>query len=98
MPGNRDPNPRLLEYARRMRREPTDAEKKLWYVLRGGRMGFHFRRQVPIAEYIADFYCVAASIIVEADGGQHYEPRQRQYDAERTEAFGKRGIRVLRFS
>ena len=60
--------------------------------------GFRFRRQVPIAGYIADFCCIAAGIVVEADGGQHYEPEQQDYDQRRTDAFQAKGFRVMRFS
>jgi len=53
---------------------------------------------VPIEGYIADFCCLAAGIVVEADGGQHYEPEQKEYDRRRTETFNEKGFKVLRFS
>ena len=88
----------LLEFARRMRAEPTDTETKLWWLLRNRRLaGFKFRRQVPVGSYILDFYCHEARLAVEADGGQHSEPGQAAYDARRTEYLKKLGIRVLRF-
>ena len=71
-----------------MRRQPTDGEKKLWSIVRRDKLaGFRFRRQVPIDGYIADFCCVPAGIVVEADGGQHYEPDHQKYDQQRTEMF-----------
>ena len=82
-----------------MRKAPTDAEKRLWSPLRRGQIGgFHFRRQVPIAGYIVDFCCLSASLGVEADGGQHYDAKGKQYDQSRAEALHVKGIRILRFS
>ena len=99
MPGRRDQSPRLIEFARQMRKAPTDAEKKLWWLLRRGKLdGHHFRRQVPIAGYIVDFCCLSAGLAVEADGGQHYDEQGRAYDRQRSEALACKGIRVLRFS
>jgi very-short-patch-repair endonuclease len=98
VPFKRDHNPRLLKFAREMRREPTDAERKLWHLLRDGRLGgFKFRRQCPVAGYILDFYCLSAGLVVEADGGQHTEPEAHAYDEARTQRLSDRGIRVLRF-
>lgn len=95
----RDPNRRLLRFARQMRKNPTDAEKKLWSLLRRGQLeGFHFRRQVPAAGYIIDFCCLSAGLGVEADGGQHYDEKAVLYDRRRNEAIGRKGIRIIRFS
>jgi very-short-patch-repair endonuclease len=81
-----------------MRREPTDAEKKLWSLLRRGQIeGYHFRRQVPVAGYILDFCCTPARLAIEADGGQHFDDRNEQYDRHRSDALAARGIRILRF-
>jgi adenine-specific DNA-methyltransferase len=88
----------LHRYARDMRRNPTDAERKLWELLRDRRLGgFKFRRQVPIANYVVDFFCEQASLVVELDGSQHGEPDALQYDNERTQKLAERRIRVLRF-
>ena len=85
-------------YARRMRRKPTDAERKLWELLRDRRLGgFKFRRQVPIGDYVVDFFCERASLVVELDGGQHGEADAVLYDEERTRKLGEMRIRVLRF-
>ena len=63
MPRKRNHSRRLLSFARNMRKEPTDAEKKLWFLLRDHKIdGFHFRRQVPIAGYIVDFCCFSAGL------------------------------------
>ncbi len=82
-----------------MRRKPSDAERKIWYVLRDRRLeGFKFRRQVPIGGYIADFVCEEASLIVELDGDQHADPLAVEYDQVRTLVLQERRYRVIRFS
>jgi very-short-patch-repair endonuclease len=84
--------------ARRLRRELTDVERKLWYRLRAKRFdGFKFRRQHPIVGYIVDFVCVEAKLIVELDGEQHAEVAALDYDAARTRELEKCGFRVIRF-
>ena len=98
VPGRRDRNPRLMAFARSMRKTPTDAEKKLWSLLRRGKVdGFHFRRQVPVAGYIVDFCCLSAGIGVEPDGGEHYTVEAKQCDQQRSDLRAE-GIRILRFS
>lgn len=83
--------------SRRMRREMTPAEAALWQRLRAGRLdGFHFRRQQIIDGFIADFYCYAARLVIEVDGGVHDE--QRDYDAARDRIIAARGLRVLRLT
>jgi very-short-patch-repair endonuclease len=82
--------------ARAMRRDPTEAERKLWYALRDRRMqALKFRRQAPIGSYIVDFLCIAHRLVVEADGSQHAENKR---DAVRDEWLAGKGYRVLRFS
>ena len=82
-----------------MRKAPTDAEKKLWSLLRRGKLeGHHFRRQVPVAGYIVDFCCLTAGLGVEADGVQHHNENGKQYDRQRSEALLRHGIRIIRFS
>jgi very-short-patch-repair endonuclease len=98
MHGNRDSDPRPKGFARKMRSAPTDAEKKLWSMLRDRRLsGLKFRRQFPVSGYIVDFYCIKAGLVVEADGGQHSLPEQLEYDRIRTSSLERLGIRVLRF-
>jgi very-short-patch-repair endonuclease len=99
MRGKRDHNRRLIAFARDMRKNPTDAEKKLWWLLRRGQLeGFHFRRQVPVAGYIVDFCCLSAGLGVEADGIQHGDDGAVRYDRQRDEALLRKGIRIMRFS
>jgi len=79
-----------------LRRDQTDAERKLWFRLRDRRLrGLKFRRQVTIGNYIADFCCESARLIIELDGGQH-SARESQ-DAKRTTALESQGYLVLRF-
>ena len=83
-----------LENSRRLRKEMTDAEHKLWRFLRAGRLeGLKFRRQHPIPPYIADFCCIEEKLIVELDGSQHTEST----DAPRTSMLQSQGWKVLRF-
>ncbi|HYD24338.1 MAG TPA: endonuclease domain-containing protein [Croceibacterium sp.] len=85
----------LLPLAKRMRREPTDAERRLWSILRAKRLvGWKFERQQQIDHYIVDFVCFAARLIVEADGSQHAE---NVADQTRTAYLEREGFRVLRF-
>ena len=91
-----DLKPRTLR-ARELRRNQTDAERRLWGMLCNRQIGgFKFRRQVPIDRYFADFACVEARLIVELDGGQH-GGQQEAYDAERTRVLEACGWRVVRF-
>ena len=82
--------------ARAMRREMTDAERKLWLLLRDRRLaGAKFRRQAPVGRYIADFVCLRRKLIVEADGGQHYAGNR---DAARDAWLAREGYVVIRYS
>jgi len=84
-----------LSRSRSLRRSATEAEKILWRELRNRRLaGFKFRRQVWIGPFIADFACVEAKVVVEADGSQHSD--HRQYDVRRDVYLRGEGYRVLR--
>lgn len=86
----------LRRRARELRNGATVAEGHLWQRLRLKQLaGFKFRRQVPIAGYIADFLCPEAKLIVELDGGQHGD--QIAYDEYRTRVLQASGYRVLRY-
>jgi len=86
------------EFARHLRSETTDAEKRLWRLLRNRRFEqFKFRRQYPCGVYFLDFFCVAARLAVELDGGGHGFPDQRARDEKRNEFLAEQGIQVLRF-
>jgi len=86
----------MKEKARNLRKNQTDAERKLWYHLKDRRLaGFTFRRQHPIGHFIVDFVCQEARLIVELDGGQHTS--QIEEDKGRTACLETRGYRVVRF-
>jgi very-short-patch-repair endonuclease len=87
--------PKALVNARALRRDMTDAERKLWSGLRGEQLGFKFRRQHPLGPYIADFACLHPRLIVELDGSQHAD--QQAYDLARDAFFKAQGFEVLRF-
>ena len=88
---------RTRHQAQSLRRRPTDAERKLWYVLRSMKpLGLHFRRQAPIGTFIVDFVWYAGKLIVEIDGSQHAE-LQHDYDERRTAWLQSQGYRVLRY-
>ena len=91
--------PKYEDRRRSLRREATLPEALLWRHLRSNTVeGFKFRRQHQLGNYIADFYCSAASLVLEVDGGQHLEPDSIAYDNARTRYFESRGLRVVRFT
>src|SRR5450432_3926371 len=95
----RDNSRRLLNFARQMRSSSTDAEAKLWSILRSRSLaGFKFRRQHPICGSILDFYCGRRKLAVELDGGQHHDSDNAEYDSLRMQKLNEFGIQVLRFS
>jgi len=86
---------RLTPVARKLRRDRTEAEARLWYHLRGRRLeGFKFRSQFPIAAHVADFCCEEARLVVELDGSQHADSAS---DPLRTASIEAAGYQVLRF-
>jgi len=82
-----------VKRARRLRREMTDAERAIWRILREAFSEHHFRRQVPIRHFIADFACHKSKLVIEVDGSQH----STEVDASRTVALESEGYRVIRF-
>jgi len=85
------------EFERSLRKSAPASENELWQELRGRRCGgYKFRRQYIINQYVVDFACVAAKLVVEVDGPTH-EGRE-EYDAERTRHIESRGYRVIRFT
>ena len=87
-----------LELRRKLRKEMTPPEQKLWDVLRGKKLEFKFRRQHPIGRYIADFYSRDAHLVVEIDGATHFEPEAIEYDRQRDSFMRSLGLDVLRFT
>ncbi len=89
----------LRNRARAFRRNTTEAERELWWHLRR-KMPLsetHFRRQVPLGPFVADFACLTHRLIVELDGSQHARDEAVARDAERSAYLAERGFRVLRF-
>ena len=86
----------MNDYARDLRNNGTEAEKRLWRHLRGRQLnGFKFRRQRPMGKYICDFVCLDAGLVVELDGSQHVT--DTPYDEARDACLRAHGYRVLRF-
>ncbi len=91
-------NPALKPFSRNLRSNMTDAEQLLWSKLRRKQiLGLQFYRQKPLANYIVDFYCAAANLVIELDGSQHFEPSHQASDTERDRVLESMGIQVLRF-
>lgn len=89
----------LVPRARELRKDDTKAEKIAWTLLKDRRLnGFKFRRQVPIENYIVDFYCHEAKLIIELDGDIHAETAQFEKDQERDVRLKELGYTVVRFS
>jgi very-short-patch-repair endonuclease len=85
--------------ARLLRHDSTDAEQLIWNALQAQRMnGASFRRQTPIGPYIVDFVCHAANLVVEIDGGQHFEVQHMKRDTRRDAFLASKDYRVLRFN
>lgn len=90
---------RNISKCRSLRKNQTDAEKKLWSVLRNRQLGnIKFRRQHLIDVYILDFYCPEYRLAIEVDGGQHYEDKGKKEDNLRSKNLTKHNIKILRFS
>ena len=85
-----------VSLAQELRKNMTPWERKLWYLFLC-KYSVRFQRQKPIGNYIADFYCRKANLVIEIDGAQHYTPDSITYDKTRTEYFKSCGIEVLRF-
>ncbi len=91
-------NPMSFENAKKMRDNPTEAESVLWSALKSKGIGYKFRRQHPVGNYIADFICLDVWLIIEIDGGYHSNEVQKKSDAERDAALKDIGFTILRFS
>lgn len=91
-------NKNLKQASRDLRNNMTDAEKLLWPRLRNKQiLGLQFYRQKPILNFIVDFYCPAANLVIECDGGQHFTKEGLEADQIRDKALAQLGLKVLRF-
>jgi very-short-patch-repair endonuclease len=91
-------SPAVFEKASLLRANTTPAENILWQRLKRNQLnGFKFRRQHPVANFIADFYCHAAKLVIEVDGETHQSDSTKEYDEGRTYEIENFGIKVIRF-
>ena len=88
----------LKQHAKSNRKEMTESEKVLWNALRDSIEGYRFRRQHAIGQYIADFVCLPARLVIEVDGGYHISPQQQDKDNARTDYLEGKGFHVVRFT
>ena len=87
----------LKRSSQSLRRDPSPAERKLWYeFLRA--LPTKFTRQKPLGHYIADFYCASERLAIEVDGDSHYSDGAQQYDERRTMQIQAEGVKVVRFT
>ena len=91
-------SPAATKLSRQLRKSHTAAEHQMWTLLRSRRfVGYKFRRQQPIGQHIADFYCRELKLVIVLDGSGHMENDQVAHDRQREEFLASLGIRVLRF-
>jgi very-short-patch-repair endonuclease len=89
----------LQQRAQQLRRAMTPAERKLWERIRRNQLGVHIRKQHAVERFILDFLCAKRKLAIEVDGDYHADPRQAEYDAERTRWLNEqRHYRVIRFT
>ena len=88
---------KMLRNSQKLRKEMTKEERHLWYDFLKS-YPVQFKRQYPIAQYIVDFYCYKAKLVIELDGSQHCEPEKMEYDRRRTALLEREGLYVLRLS
>ena len=88
-------NKKLVPLAKQLRKNMTKEERHLWYDFLSN-YPIRFSRQKILGQYIADFYCAQAKLVIELDGSQHYEPGGLKHDSIRTEFLEEYGLQVLR--
>ena len=88
----------IFENAKRLRDNQTLSEIKLWKHLNKNQLGYKFRRQHPISEFIADFYCHQLKLVIEVDGEYHLDKEQIKLDTSRTNNLKQLGLTVIRFT
>jgi very-short-patch-repair endonuclease len=89
---------KIFQNAYALRKTMTEAEKKLWERLCKNQLGVKIRRQHPLLNYIADFYCHQVKLVIEVDGGIHLIKENKEYDAARDAAMNEFELKILRFT
>ncbi|WP_232758729.1 endonuclease domain-containing protein [Flavobacterium sp. ALD4] len=89
----------IFSNAKKLRENPTEAEEVMWLSLRNNQLdGYKFRRQHPLLNYVADFYCHQLKLVIEIDGEYHQTVEQKKLDNERTENIEFQGLKLIRFT
>lgn len=91
-------NSYLVKYAKKLRNNMTMGEIALWREIKGKKTGVRFSRQIPIDQYIVDFYCKDLQLAIEVDGSIHFEEGQQEKDAIRQKRLEQLGVVIIRFS
>ena len=94
---NKTSNPKLTANAQKLRKNMTKEERNLWYNFLK-ELPITINKQKVIGNYIVDFYCASAKIVIELDGSQHFEEQDKRYDEKRDEYLKSLGLTVLRYS
>tara|TARA_R110002073_G_scaffold108336_3_gene243409 strand:+ start:78289 stop:78702 length:414 start_codon:yes stop_codon:yes gene_type:complete len=91
-------NPKLVTYAKELRKNMTFGEIALWREIKGKKLGVQFSRQIPIDNYIIDFYCKNLFLAIEVDGSIHFKEGHEEKDQRRQKRLESLGVKVIRFS
>ena len=91
-------NPKLVPYAKKLRQNMTPGEIALWREVKGKKLGVRFSRQIPIDQYIVDFYCKNLQLAIEVDGSIHFKNEQQNKDIFRQNRLESLGVVLIRFS
>jgi len=91
-------NPKLVAYAKELRKNMTFGEIALWREIKGKKLGVQFSRQIPIDQYIVDFYCKDLFLAIEVDGSIHFKEGHEEKDQRRQKRLESLGVTVIRFS
>lgn len=91
-------NPKLISKAKNLRNNMTLGEISLWREIKGKKLGIRFSRQIPIDQFIVDFYCKDLQLAIEVDGSIHFEDGHQDHDNKRERRLRSLGVHVIRFS
>jgi len=88
----------IFQFAKALRKNMTEAEKVIWERVCNNQLGIRIRRQHPIDNYIADYYCHELKLVIEIDGGIHLSEENQQHDKTREAGLNEYGIEIIRFT